>query len=153
MKLGSTKNMHLLLFLVYACADTVLLRHVHGSGTDRHRDVIECVATEDDEGSLFSEEALLAPLVLPSALWCDEARRCHDRTSGREYTAETLVCDPTSVDVRCTARIDCTIYIDEFWRALATTFFCVVLLILVPGICLTDSRQRALERYDKDRSL
>lgn len=138
----------MLALLAFAAADVVLLRHTHGA--DRHRDVIECVQSAAPADALFSEERLLAPIVLPDALWCDDARRCHDRTSGREYVAASLECNETA-SVRCTLRIDCTEYIAAFWQSLLTTLAGIFAFIVVPGVCLADERRRA--DYDKDRTL
>jgi hypothetical protein len=127
------------LVLVVIGADHILLRRAHGSGDDRHRDVIECARVEDNPNtmpsaptaSMLNEERLLTPLVLPAALWCDEQMRCHDLTAGHEYRAVSLVCNDTSF-VRCVVRIDCTEHITAFWWLFATTVASIIALIVVP---------------------
>lgn len=116
---------------------------------------------------LFEPALMLARVFLPDALWCDEASHCHDRTSARDYVATSIVCSNSSSEVRCTALIDCAPLVEAFWQSLGGTLACIVIFVLVLGMCIdseearrqrtatavSSSSPRSLAYYDKDTSL
>jgi hypothetical protein len=145
----------LFLIEVATTSDTVLLRHEHGGGADRHRDVISCAYDERaDSDALFNAAQLLEMIVVPDALWCDGELRCHDVMSGKEFRGLTLECSGEEGNpVRCTLRVDCSQLIVWFWHSLLTTIVCILAFIIVPVVCFDSRPRRPALDYDKDTNL